>query len=276
MSVAPLTSIIIPTYNRAAFLREAIASVLAQSARDFELLIVDDGSTDDTAKMCAAFGGQIHYISQAHRGVSAARNHGIRLARGRLITFLDSDDLWTPHKLAQQLAWMQQHSGMLLCYTNEIWIRHGRRVNQKLIHRKYGGWIYPYCLPRCIISPSSVLMRRELFEEIGVFDENLPVCEDYDLWLRVAARVEVGFIDEPLIIKRGGHGDQLSQSEWGSDRYRVAALLKMLADDRLNGEWRKATLAMLSQKCQILSQGFAKRSKLAEAAYYEELRRRHS
>ncbi|MBC6952208.1 glycosyltransferase family 2 protein, partial [candidate division KSB1 bacterium] len=99
---------------------------------------------------------------------------------------------------------------------------------------------------------------------------------DYDLWLRVAARVEVGFIDEPLIIKRGGHGDQLSQSEWGSDRYRVAALLKMLADDRLNGEWRKATLAMLSQKCQILSQGFAKRSKLAEAAYYEELRRRHS
>ncbi len=268
MSRTPLISVIIPTYNRAAFLREAVASVWAQTETDFELLIVDDGSTDATPQICAAWGAQVRYLRQPRRGVSASRNHGLRAAAGRFIAFLDSDDLWAPEKLARQRAWLEQHPGVLLCHTNEIWIRNGRRVNQKNIHRKAGGWIYPLCLPRCVISPSAVFMRRELFEAVGEFDEDLPLCEDYDLWLRVTARHEVGFLDAPLVIKRGGHADQLSRSEWGLDRYRVRALLKMLHHGGLPAEWQQATLAMLLQKSHILAQGYAKHGKTLPAIFY--------
>lgn len=268
MSRTPLISVIIPTYNRAAFLREAVASVWAQTETDFELLIVDDGSTDATPQICAAWGARVRYLRQPRRGVSASRNHGRREAAGRFLAFLDSDDLWAPEKLARQRAWLEQHPSVLLCHTDEIWIRNGRRINQKNIHRKAGGWIYPLCLPRCVISPSAVCMRRELFEAVGEFDEELPLCEDYDLWLRVTARHEVGFLEAPLVIKRGGHADQLSQSEWGLDRYRVRALLKMLHHGGLPADWQHATLAMLLQKSHILAQGYAKRGKTLPASYY--------
>ena len=266
----PLVSVIIPTFNRVGFLAEAVPSVLAQSLRDFELIIVDDGSTDETQSVYGKI-PEVRYLRQPHLGVSAARNLGIRHARGSLISFLDSDDLWTRHKLARQVAWMDSHPDVQLCHTNEIWIRHGRRVNQKRIHQKYGGWIYPHCLPRCIVSPSSVLLRRELFEITGVFDEALPICEDYDLWLRITSRYEAGFIDEPLIIKRGGHPDQLSQSEWGIDRYRVTALLKMLGQQGLRQDWREMTLAMLKRKCEILASGYRKRGNRLEAERYSNL-----
>jgi glycosyltransferase involved in cell wall biosynthesis len=261
----PLVSVIIPTFNRAAMLVEAIGSVLAQSERDFELLIIDDGSTDETQRVCESYGAQLCCFKQEHRGVSAARNFGIARARGRFIAFLDSDDLWQRHKLRRQTEWLGAHPEIMLCYTNEIWIRRGVRVNQKKIHQKAGGWIYPLCLPRCIISPSSVLVRRELFEHVGVFDESLPICEDYDLWLRLAARYEIGFLDEPLIIKRGGHADQLSRSEYGIDRYRVRALQKMLDSNVLNQEWRAQTLTMLDEKRRILALGYGKRGKHEEA-----------
>jgi hypothetical protein len=161
----------------------------------------------------------------------------------------------------------------MLCHTDEIWIRRGKRVNQKKIHAKHGGWIYPFCLPRCIISPSSVIMRKELFDAAGRFDEQLPVCEDYDLWLRVTSRFEVGFILEPLIVKRGGHPDQLSQREWGNDRYRVAALVKIHESGILPADWRLLTEQMICTKCQILENGFRKRQKLGEAQYYAKLKK---
>lgn len=271
MATHPVVSVIIPSYNRAAFLREAIDSVLQQTERDFELLIVDDGSTDDTETLCSSYGGRLRYLYQSRRGVSAARNLGIQNARGQLVAFLDSDDLWAPHKLARQVEWMAAHSAIKLCHTNEIWIRRGRRVNQKKIHQKAGGWIYPLCLPRCVISPSAALMRRELFEQVGWFDESLPICEDYDLWLRVAARFEVGFIDEPLIVKRGGHEDQLSRSDWGLDRYRVCALLKILAAARLREDWRQQTVATLKRKCHILANGCQKRGRIMEANLFSQI-----
>lgn len=267
-----MTSVIIPTFNRAAFLREAIDSVLAQTEKDFELMVVDDGSTDDTRELVAEYGGRIRYFFQPNAGASAARNFGIRHASGKFIAFLDSDDLWLPKKLARQMQWMAAHPHILLCYTDEIWIRRGVRVNQKMIHAKAGGWIYPLCLPRCIISPSSVLMRRELFDAIGLFDEQLPVCEDYDLWLRAASRFEVGFMAEPLIVKRGGHPDQLSQRDWGNDRYRVAALRKIHASGVLDETARRLTAAMLCLKCRVLENGFRKRQKLNEAKFYADLR----
>ncbi len=263
-----MTSVIIPTFNRAAFLREAIDSVLAQTEKDFELIIVDDGSTDYTRELVAEYGDRVRYVFQPNAGPSAARNLGIRHASGKLITFLDSDDLWLPHKLARQREWMAAHPQARLCYTDEIWIRRGVRVNQKKIHAKSGGWIYPLCLPRCIISPSSVLMRRELFDAVGLFDEQLPVCEDYDLWLRVASRFEIGFIAESLIVKRGGHPDQLSQREWGNDRYRVAALLKIYESGVLDEMARRKTAEMICRKCKILENGFRKRKKVSEADFY--------
>ena len=269
-----MVSVIIPTYNRAAFLREAIDSVLAQTEKNFELIIVDDGSTDATPEVVAAYAKRLRYFYQPNAGAAAARNCGLQQAGGKFIAFLDSDDLWLPKKLARQLAWMDAHPEIMLCYTDEIWIRHGVRVNQKKIHAKAGGWIYPLCLPRCIISPSSVLMRRELFEAVGGFDEQLPICEDYDLWLRVASRFEVGFLAEPLIVKRGGHADQLSHREFGIDRYRVTALLKIYEQAALREEWRDLTAAMIVAKCKVLENGFQKRGKMVEASFYAGLKTR--
>ena len=269
-----MTSVIIPTFNRAAFLREAMDSVLAQTAEVFELIVIDDGSTDHTAELVAEYGNRVRYCFQPNAGASAARNLGIRHAAGKFISFLDSDDLWLPRKLERQLEWMAAHPHLLLCYTDEIWIRRGVRVNQKNIHAKSGGWIYPLCLPRCIISPSSVIMRRELFDTVGLFDEQLPVCEDYDLWLRVASRFEVGFIPEPLIVKRGGHAGQLSQREWGIDRYRVKALLKIYESNLLEETNRRLTGAMICEKCKILENGSRKREKISEAEFYANLQAR--
>lgn len=267
----PWVSVIIPTYNRRELLREAIRSVLEQSFRDFELIVVDDGSDDGTREMIQReFPGLLTYLYQENQGVSRARNRGLKLAQGEFVAFLDSDDLWLPRKLERQMAFMQSHPKAQICYTDEIWIRRGVRVNPKKKHAKYSGWIYPRCLPLCIISPSSALMRRGLLEEVGGFDEELPVCEDYDLWLRISARHPIHFLPEKLIVKRGGHQDQLSR-RWGNDIWRVKALLKMLKDPSLRPDWRRMTVEELHRKGSILIKGFRKRGKEEEAKYYERI-----
>lgn len=271
----PLISVIIPTYNRRDFLKEAIRSVLEQSFRDFELIVVDDGSKDGTHEMIQReFSGLLTYLYQENQGVSRARNRGLQVAQGEFVAFLDSDDLWLPRKLERQVAFMQSNPDAQICYTDEIWIRRGVRVNPKKKHAKYSGWIYPRCLPLCIISPSSALMRRELLEQVGGFDEGMPVCEDYDLWLRISARYPVHFLPEKLIVKRGGHQDQLSR-RWGNDIWRVKALLKMLGDLSLRPDWRRLTIEELHRKGSILIKGFRKRGKEEEAKYYERILERY-
>jgi len=272
----PAVSIIIPTYNRASWLAGAIDSVLNQAFQDFELIVVDDGSTDATREVIAGYGDRIQYYFQPNRGPAAARNLGIKQAQADLICFLDSDDRWLKEKLSTQVDLMRNHPETKICYTDEIWIRRGVRVNQKKIHQKYSGWIYQKCLPLCIISPSSVMIRREVFDVVGLFDENFLVCEDYDLWLRVSHRFSITFIAQPLIIKYGGHDDQLSRRFWGMDRFRVQALEKMLADHSLSAEDRNATVRVLVQKCAILINGFSKRGKIAEANYYRSIQERYS
>jgi glycosyltransferase involved in cell wall biosynthesis len=268
-------SVIIPTYNRLPKVREAIDSVLKQTYRDFELWVVDDGSTDGTGQALEVLGNKIKYVSQANRGVSAARNLGLRVSRGKYVAYLDSDDLWEPRKLEIQLRCMEANPQFPLCYTDEIWIRKGVRVNPRKKHAKYSGWIFERCLPLCIISPSSALMKRALFREIEGFDENLPVCEDYDFWLRVTCRYPVLFIDRKLIVKRGGHPDQLSNRSWGNDRYRVMALEKLLSFQDLKAEEREMVSRELVRKCHILSRGFNKRGKREEGRKYEELAKRY-
>jgi len=265
-------SVIIPTYNRAHVLKSAVDSVLAQTFQDFELLIIDDGSTDNTREFVATtYGDRVRYVYQENRGVSCARNLGIRRSSGEFIALLDSDDAWMPEKLERQIEAMALHPDISLCHTEEIWIRNGVRVNPKKKHRKYGGSIFPYCLPLCVISPSSAVLRRSIFDEVGMFDETLPACEDYDLWLRITRAHDVLFLDEPLIVKYGGHADQLSRQYWGIDRFRIQALVQLLRSSQLTGEQRQQTLAELQRKCRIMAAGCKKRQKMQEYTYYTNL-----
>jgi len=264
----PTVSVIIPTHNRWPMVRAAVDSVLAQSYREFELIVVDDGSTDRTATELASFGARLHYIYQARSGVSAARNLGVRQSRGRLIAFLDSDDLWQPDKLQVQVTFMTTHPEVQICQTDEVWIRNGMRVNPKLKHRKPSGDIFARSLELCLVSPSAAMMTRELFDCSGGFDESLPVCEDYDLWLRIARDYPVSLIEQALVVKDGGHSDQLSRSTWGMDRYRVMALHKLLRSG-IAGQQRSVVLRVLKNKLAVLAHGARKRGKVADADGYQ-------
>jgi glycosyltransferase involved in cell wall biosynthesis len=259
-------SVIIPTYNRARVLKQAIDSVLAQDFHDFEIVVVDDGSTDSTPEILESY-QQICVVRQGHRGVSAARNAGIAWAAGSLIAFLDSDDVWLAEKLSTQVAFFNTHPNALICQTEEIWIKNGIRANPKKRHKKHSGMIFERCLELCIVSPSAVMMRRCLFDEIGGFDETLPVCEDYDLWLRVTCRFPVYLIEAPLVIKRGGHPDQLSRRR-GMDRFRIRALEKILQSDLLSSRQYSAADAALKRKCAIYAAGCLKRGRVREADHY--------
>ena len=264
-------SVIIPTYNRAWALNDAIESVMAQDYHDFEIVVVDDGSTDNTSEILQAF-PEILVVRQDTQGVSAARNAGIDRASGRLIAFLDSDDLWLPAKLSTQVGFFDSNPDALICQTEEIWIRNGLRVNPKKRHKKFSGMIFERSLELCIVSPSAVMMRSLLFDEVGGFDETLPVCEDYDLWLRIACRFPVHLIDVPLVIKRGGHADQLSRKR-GIDQYRIQALKKTIESGLLNPDQYDAAVATLQEKCAIYAAGCTKRGRVMEADEYVQLSR---
>jgi glycosyltransferase involved in cell wall biosynthesis len=269
-------SVIIPTYNRAHSLSRAIDSVLSQTYPPLEIIVVDDGSQDDTASLMADRYSQCVYLFQTNQGVSSARNLGIEKARGEWIALLDSDDRWLPNKLKLQLEALTESPQYRICHSNELWIRNGVRVNQMRKHEKSGGKIFQRCLPLCVISPSSVILHRTLFEDFGLFDIELPACEDYDLWLRICAMEEVLFIDEPLIEKYGGHPDQLSRGHWGMDRFRVYALLKLLDNQQLNNDDRIAAIDTLIEKCSILAQGAEKRHQHERAVYYRALQQRYA
>jgi len=270
--MVPLVSVIIPTYNRADLVRQAVASVKAQTYRDFEIVVVDDGGTDGTFEALAAW-PELRLLRHAgRRGVSAARNTGIAAARGQWLAFLDSDDLWLPDKLARQIFLLEGQPELLICQTEETWVRRGVRVNKPLNHRKQGGRIFLPSLTRCMISPSAVTLNRRLFEDHGGFDATLAAAEDYDLWLRLTWRYEVGLVDEPLVIKRGGHPDQLSR-QWGLDRFRIRALAKLLEEPDLPAPYAMAARQMLAVKCAIYAQGCDKRGRQKEAAWYRALSR---
>ncbi len=284
-------SVIIPAFNRAHTLGRALDSILAQKEVSLEIVVVDDGSTDGTRELVARFmsqHGEIRYLHQANQGPAAARNAGILNARSNFIAFLDSDDEWLPGKLRAQLRFFEENPDYLIAQTEEIWIRSGRRVNPMKKHKKYGGWIFDKCLPLCIVSPSAVMMKRELImslrakrgrshlsvtypsppsggrgEEVsgGLFDESLPACEDYDLWLRVSARFPIGLIEKPYVVKYGGHPDQRSRQFPVMDRFRIQALQKMIGSGILTDEQNEAAMRELKRKSDIVRRGALKRGK---------------
>lgn len=270
----PLVAVIIPTYNRAALLERAVQSVLSQTFRDFELVVVDDGSTDNTADLPTVKNPdqRLRYIKfPQNRGVSAARNAGVKATSSPWLAFLDSDDEWLPEKLAKQVRWTDEHPDIPIVQTREIWIRRGKRVNPPKTHEKIEGDLFAASLERCMITPSSVLLRRTLFNEAGCFNESFPACEDYDLWLRVTCRCPVGLVNEYLLKRYGGHADQLSAIVPALDRFRILSITGLLAGNKLTEKQKIRARESLLKRVRILAQGYKKHGNKEEFERYEKI-----
>ena len=253
-------SVIIPTYNRCDLLKRAINSVIKQTITPKEIIIVDNGSTDQTYQMVSSLFPEINYFIEKKRGVSAARNKGILESKSKWIAFLDSDDAWKPTKLEKQIEFsIFNQDKYRIIHTDETWYRNKKFLNQLKKHKKSGGNIFKNSLQLCCISPSSVVLKKQIFEEYGLFDENLEVCEDYDMWIRITSKEEVGFLDSPLVLKYGGHSDQLSKKFWGMDRFRIKSLEKNLKNEHFSKSQKINVLDTLIEKLTIVSDGALKR-----------------
>jgi glycosyltransferase involved in cell wall biosynthesis len=252
----------VPTFDRAYCLERAILSVLGQKkAPPFELIVVDDGSRDETPRIISSFGRRLKGIRKENEGVAAARNSGIRVSKGKYLAFLDSDDEWLDNKLEEQYRFMENRQNLLISQTDEIWMRRGERVNPGRRHQKREGDIFLNSISLCLISPSAVILRASLLDEIGLFDESLPVCEDYDMWLRVTLKYQVGLIRKHLVIKHGGRKDQLSARP-GLDLYRVRSLQKLLKENpELEAQKAEAVKSEMERRLTIYQVGRQKREK---------------
>ncbi|EQC43424.1 glycosyltransferase [Bacteriovorax sp. Seq25_V] len=267
----PKISVIIPTYNRSLFLARAIDSVLSQTYKDYELIIVDDGSTDNTEFVVQPYleaNEKIKFLKTDNNGVSHARNYGFKNSLGEWVAFLDSDDQWLPNKLEKQIQKANDLPESLIIYTDEKWIRNGKFVNKKKYHQKYGGNVFAECLKSCFIGPSTVLLKRELLEQYAGFDENFPVCEDYDLWLKVSLHHDVVLIPEELVEKYGGHDDQLSTTTLAMDFWRVKAICNLMDNYELDSEQSRKAIEVLKVKSDILLNGYRKHGNIKD---YNEL-----
>ncbi len=221
-----MITVVIPVHNRPILVKKAIKSVLNQTFSLYEIIVIDDGSDDETPDVLKTFEDKIKIITQKNLGVSSARNAGIKSAKFNWICFLDSDDLWEEGKLEKQLAFHKLYSHIYFSHTNEKWIRDTRVIRQKKQHKKPSGFCFEENLNFCKIAPSTVMIQRSLFEELGYFDESLEVCEDFDMWLRVLKKYEVGLVEDILTTKLAGHKNQLSFKHHSMDRYRILALCK--------------------------------------------------
>jgi glycosyltransferase involved in cell wall biosynthesis len=256
----PLISVIIPTHDRQGPVQRAVDSVLQQSFKSLELILVDDGSEDNTKYWVGLYNDpRLHYIQTQQNGVSAARNKGVSLAQSEWLCFLDSDDLWKRNKLSEQVKHHRENPACMISQTDELWIRNSKRINKMKKHQTKEGYIFRESLRLCLVSPSAVMINKSLFINCGGFDEALPVCEDYALWLRVLAKHEVGLIKKEFVTKFGGHQDQLSKKLPIMDKYRIQALEKLLLSGVLSNEQKKWTTHELIYKKQIVEQGKKKR-----------------
>ncbi|MCP5463938.1 MAG: glycosyltransferase [Deltaproteobacteria bacterium] len=258
----PVVSIIIPTHNRQALVLRALESVLLQSFDQFEVIVVDDGSTDNTLSYLQKISdARLRVLAMKHAGVAKARNEGAKIAKADWLCFLDSDDVWRRHKLSEQIRFHHQHSKILLSQTDDVWIRDGVFANKKKEHENREGDIFLESLKLCLICCSSVMVNKDLFFSVGGFDESLVTCEDYDLWLRLLLRTPVGFVNKKLVTKFGGHADQLSKAFDCMDLYRLKSLHKILQNEKLSAEQEKAVRTEIDIKTAILDKGAGKRGR---------------
>ena len=250
-------------------------SIFRQTLPPSQIVVVDDGSTDGTSDWLKKKLPAVELVIQKNQGVSAARNSGIRKATTDWIALLDSDDVWCPTKLEKQFKALKEKPEFKICHTEERWIFKGKERQVASAYKKRGGWIFEACLPVCAISPSTVLIHKSVFEKVGLFDESLEACEDYDFWLRICSRMPVLLIDEPLIEKHGGFDDQLS-AQWGLDRWRIQALEKILGEDHLEFKERELVKEQLALKCEVFAKGLQKHGKASEAKSYLSLSSKYS
>lgn len=262
-----IISVVIPTYNRKNFLKEAVESVLRQNNVKKEVIVIDDGSTDGTSDLIKEY--PVKYFFQENKGPSSARNLGILNSKGKYISFLDSDDLWLENKLFHQLKFLKENIDFPIVHTNEIWIRNGKPLKQLKKHKKGGGNQFLRSLELCVISPSSAMMKKDLFEKVGLFDEDFPACEDYEFWLRVTSRYKVGFIEKELVIKRGGHIDQLSKTIPCLDFWRAKAIGKLIKLNWFSDEQKKIAIEYFKKKASVYLDGLKKRKKIKERDDFE-------
>ncbi len=255
-------SLVIPTLDRSKLLKRALISVFNQTFIPEEIIVIDNGSSDNTYKMIKENFRKIKYIYFEDRGVSNARNIGINNAKNELICFLDSDDEWKPKKIEKQIDYFSKNKNCNFLHTNEIWYQNGNHLNQLKKHYKAGGYIFENCLKMCCISPSSTMIHRRVFDNHGLFDKNLKVCEDYDMWLRVSSKENICFLQEKLVIKHGGHNDQLSKKYWGMDRFRVYSIEKNLNENKFNKSQNIIAINYLLKKLEIIINGAKKRQNL--------------
>ncbi len=268
-------SAIITTCDRETMLPRAIESVLAQTLAANEVIVIDDGTNEKTRALIKTRYPEIQYYRTSHQGISHARNEGIHRSSSHWLAFLDDDDIWQPEKLEQQFELIHQYPDIRLVHCNEQWIRNGQVLNQQKKHARHGGWIFQHCLPLCCISPSSVIIHRTVFDELGLFDERLPVCEDYDMWLRVTARYPVHLATDVLVVKYGGHAGQLSRHFYGMDRFRIMALHKCLQQSELCQDDYLAACEAILQKLGIWLNGAKKHGNHCHTIEFTELLRHY-
>ena len=257
-------SVVIPTLNRINTLQRALDSVINQTYKPAEIIVVDNGSSDGTLKFLREQYPKITTITENKVGVSSARNKGIKKSINQWIALLDSDDAWHPRKLEVQTSMLgsalKEYS---LIHTDEVWFRNNKHINQMKKHKKQGGYIFERCLSLCCISPSSVLFKKNILDKVGLFDESLPVCEDYDMWLKICSSEEVLFAQDKLTYKYGGHKDQLSKSYWGMDRFRIKSIENIIRNFDLTNKQKKQAKKELIKKLKIIINGAFKRNNLS-------------
>jgi len=277
-----MISVIIPTYNRKELLLQAATSVLSQICQDIELIIVDDGSTDGTEEGIEVYlnDPRVVYKKIEHTGFpGAVRNAGAETANGEWLAFLDSDDIWLPDKLKLQMEYLNKAPCSVQCiHGREIWLRGERIISQTSQRHARSGDIFSDALKRCIIGPSTVLIRRELFYALKGFRDDIEIAEDYELWLRLTAVEEVGYVDVPVTVKRSIQGShQLSEKYGQIEVFRIRCLRDLLDADWFKGMERKAeqAAAELVRKCSIYARGARKRGKEKEAETYDQISRQY-
>ena len=257
-------SVVIPTLNRINTLQRALDSVINQTYKAAEIIVVDNGSSDGTLKFLREQYPKIIILTENKIGVSSARNKGIKKSINQWIALLDSDDAWHPRKLEIQTSMLDSAlKEYNLIHTDEVWFRNNKHINQMKKHKKQGGYIFERCLSLCCISPSSVLFKKNILDKVGLFDESLPVCEDYDMWLKICSSEEVLFAQDKLTYKYGGHKDQLSKSYWGMDRFRIKSIENIIKNFDLTYKQKKQAKKELIKKLKIIINGAFKRNNLS-------------
>ena len=257
-------SVVIPTLNRMNTLQRALDSVINQTYKPAEIIVVDNGSSDGTLKFLREQYPKITILTENKIGVSSARNKGIKKSINQWIALLDSDDAWHPRKLEIQTSMLDSAlKEYNLIHTDEVWFRNNKHINQMKKHKKQGGYIFERCLSLCCISPSSVLFKKNILDKVGLFDESLPVCEDYDMWLKICSSEEVLFAQDKLTYKYGGHKDQLSKSYWGMDRFRIKSIENIIKNFDLTYKQKKQAKKELIKKLKIIINGAFKRNNLS-------------